>query len=137
MSKTIFFSWLYNPDSQHIQTNHYDRKKVLDMYYDGDYINTIFGRHIKVSEWKAFNYLIQSTTADLVIDRAVVIDRMLEGRKSFISHIVHDEVVIDFADEDRALATEIKDVFAKNKLDTFKVNLKAGQNYYDLENLLL
>ena len=136
-AKTTFFAWLYNPDSDYIKTNYYDRKKVLDMYYDGDYINTIFGRHIKVSEWKAFNYLIQSTTADLVIDRAVVIDRMLEGRKSFISHIVHDEVVIDFADEDRALATEIKDVFAKNKLDTFKVNLKAGQNYYDLENLLL
>jgi len=136
-AKTTFFAWMYNPDSDYIDTNHYNREKVLDRYYDGEYINTIFGRHIKVSNWKAFNYLIQSTTADLVIDRATVIDRMLEGRKSFISHIVHDEIVIDFADEDRDLLSEIKDVFAKNKLAVFKVNLKAGKNYYDLENLLL
>ena len=136
-AKTTFFAWMYNPDSEYIDTNHYNREKVLDRYYDGEYINTIFGRHIKVSNWKAFNYLIQSTTADLVVDRATVIDRMLEGRKSFISHIVHDEIVIDFADEDRDLLPEIKDVFAKNKLAVFKVNLKAGKNYYDLENLLL
>jgi hypothetical protein len=136
-AKTIFFAWLYNPESDSINTNYYDRKKVLDKYYDGDYINTIFGRHIKVDEWRAFNYLIQSTTADLVIDRAVAIDRMLEGRKSFISHIVHDEIVIDFDDEDRELLTEIKETFAANKLGIFMVNLKAGKNYYDLENLVL
>jgi len=136
-AKTLFFAWLYNPDSDSIDTNYYDRKKVLDKYYDGDYINTIFGRHIKVDDWRAFNYLIQSTTADLVIDRAVAIDRMLEGKKSFISHIVHDEIVIDFADEDRQMVTEIRDMFAANKLGTFMVNLKAGKNYYDLENLSL
>jgi hypothetical protein len=136
-AKTSFFAWLYNPDSDHIKTNYYDRKKVLDRYYDGEYINTVFGRHIKVSNWKAFNYLIQSTTADLVIDRAVAIERMLEGKKSFISHIVHDEIVIDFADQERDMVGQIRDMFAKNKLDTFKVNLKAGKNYYDLENLSL
>jgi hypothetical protein len=136
-AKTSFFAWLYNPDSDHIKTNYYDRKKVLDKYYDGEYINTVFGRHIKVSNWKAFNYLIQSTTADLVIDRAVAIERILEGRKSFISHIVHDEIVIDFADQEREMVGQIRDMFAKNKLDTFKVNLKAGKNYYDLENLSL
>ena len=48
-----------------------------------------------MEEWKAFNYLIQSTTADLVIERATAIDRMLKGTKSFISHIVHDEIVIE------------------------------------------
>jgi len=136
-AKTLFFAWLYNPDSDSIDTNYYDRKKVLDKYYDGDYINTMFGRHIKVDDWRAFNYLIQSTTADLVIDRAVAIDHMLEGKKSFISHIVHDEVVIDFDDEDRELLAEIKDTFATNKLGTFMVNLKAGKNYYDLENFSL
>ena len=136
-AKTLFFAWLYNPESDSIDTNYYDRKKVLDKYYDGDYISTIFGRHIKVDSWRAFNYLIQSTTADLVVDRAIAIDRMLEGKKSFISHIVHDEIVIDFDDEDRELLAKIKDTFAANKLGTFMVNLKAGKNYYDLENLSL
>jgi len=136
-AKTLFFAWLYNPDSEDISANYYDRKKVLDNYYDGDYINTVFGRYIQVGAWKAFNYLIQSTTADLVIERAIAINQMLEGKKSFISHIVHDEIVIDFADEDRQMVTEIRDMFAANKLGTFMVNLKAGKNYYDLENLSL
>lgn len=136
-AKTMFFAWFYNPESTYLQTNYYDREKVLAKYYDGDYINTIFGRHIQVSNWKAFNYLIQSTAADLVIDRAIAIEKMLEGRKSCISHIVHDEVVIDFALEDRDLLKEIKNTFATNRLDTFMVNLKAGANYYELEDLTL
>ena len=136
-AKTMFFAWLYNPDTPDLNSNHYDRKKVLDKYYDGDYITTVFGRHIKVNDWKALNYLIQSTTADLVIERAIEIDKMLEGKKTFISHIVHDEIVIDFADEDRDMIKEVKEVFAKNRLGRFEVNLKAGKNYYDLDNLVL
>jgi hypothetical protein len=136
-AKTLFFAWLYNPDSEEIDNKYYDRKKVLDKYYDGEYITTVFGRHIAVNDWKALNYLVQSTTADLVIERAIAIDKMLEGKKSFISHIVHDEVVIDFADEEREMIVEIKDAFAKNRLGKYGVNLKAGKNYYDLDNLIL
>jgi hypothetical protein len=72
-----------------------------------------------------------------VIERAIEIDKMLEGKKTFISHIVHDEIVIDFADEDRDMIKEVKEVFAKNRLGRFEVNLKAGKNYYDLDNLVL
>lgn len=136
-AKTKFFAWLYNPDSTSLAENCYDRKKVLDKYYDGEYINTVFERKIKVSAWKAFNYIIQSTTSDLVLERAVAIDKMLEGYKSCISHIVHDEVVIDFADKERHLVKKIKDVFAENKIGTFEVNLRAGKNYYDLGDLSL
>ena len=136
-AKTLFFAWLYNPESQLIETNYYDRKEVLDKYYVDGYINTIFDRRIKVDERKAFNYLIQSTTADLVLDRAVAIDRLLENKKSFISHIVHDEIVIDFADEDRGLVVDIRDAFAKNRLGNFMVNLSAGKDYYDMNRMSL
>ena len=84
---------------------------------------------------KAFNYLIQSTTSDIVLDRAVVIDKMLEGTKSFISHIVHDEIVLDMTDEDRKLIPDIKKVFAENALGSYLVNLNAGKNYLDLKEL--
>tara|TARA_Y100001938_G_C8054704_1_gene413785 strand:- start:856 stop:1539 length:684 start_codon:yes stop_codon:yes gene_type:complete len=134
-AKTIFFSWLYNPDSKTINTDYYDRKKVLDQYYESGYINTVFGRKIQVDERKAFNYLIQSTTADLVIERALAIDKFLQGRKSFISHIVHDELVIDLDDSEREIVTEIRDIFSDNKLGKFLVNLQAGKNYYDLNEL--
>jgi len=78
---------------------------------------------------------VQSTTSDLVIDRAVEIDKFLQNKKSFVSHIVHDEIAIDLSDEDRGLVPEIKEIFSNNKLDKFMVNLSAGKNYHDLEEL--
>ncbi len=104
-------------------------------WYDGTTIKTPFGRAIEVDERRALNYLIQSTTSDIVLERAVEIDKFLEGKKSFISHIVHDELVLDVADEERHLLPEIKELFANNKLDKFMVNVMAGKNYYDLGDL--
>ena len=130
-AKTIFFAWLYNPDSTAIQTECYDRRQLLETWYKEGHIQTPYGRSIKVEERKAFNYLIQSTTADRVLEKAVKIDELLAGRNSCISHIVHDEIVLDFADEDREILGSIKDVFE----DGFKANIKAGKNYFDLEDL--
>ena len=69
------------------------------------------------------------------IERAVAIDKFLEGKKSFISHIVHDELVLDISDDERQLVPDIKLMFSENKLDTYMVNVQAGKNYYDLEDL--
>ena len=66
---------------------------------------------------------------------AIAIDNFLEVRKSFISHIVHDELVIDLDDSEREIATEIRDIFSNNKLGKFLVNLQAGKDYYDLNEL--
>jgi hypothetical protein len=65
------------------------------------------------------------------------LDKFLENKKSFVSHIVHDEIVIDLADEERVLVPEIKDIFANNKLDKFLVNLSCGKNYGELKELQL
>ena len=131
-AKTLFFSWLYNPDSDVIQTDYYNRKKVLDKWYDGGYIYTPYKRKLVVDERKALNYLIQSTTSDRVLSRAVEIDKFLEGRKSFISHIVHDEIVIDFDNKERELMLDVKQIFEK---DNFKANINAGKNYLEFEEL--
>jgi len=133
LAKIDFFAWLYNPESDAITSNIYDREKVLDKYYDNGYISTPYGRKIKVEKRKALNYLIQSTTSDKVLDRAVSIDKMLEGRKSFISHIVHDEIVIDYHDEDRNMIDSIKEMFEQNWL----ANITAGKDYYNLSELKL
>jgi len=136
-AKTIFFSWLYNPDSRIINTDYYDRKKVLDRWYDGEYITTPFGRKIKIDSRRAFNYIIQSTTSDAVIDRAIEIDKYLSDKKSFISHIVHDEIVVDLDSKERELVHEIKSIFEETKLGTFMCNLNAGKNYSELMELKL
>ena len=78
------------------------------------------------------NYLIQSATSDRVLSRAVEIDELLRNTKSFISHIVHDEIVVDLCDEDRGLLLYIKEIFEK---DNYKANISAGKNYFDFEEL--
>jgi len=131
-AKTNFFSWLYNPESDVICSDLYNREKVLDKWYDGWYISTPFKRKIKVPAKKALNYLIQSTTSDRVMTRATEIDSLLGERKSFISHIVHDELVLDFHESDRDLLPKIKDIF---ETDNFMANVKIGPNYLDLKDL--
>jgi hypothetical protein len=131
--KVRFFAWLYDPSSDDIKSNQYDRKKVLDKWYTKGYINTPYGRHIKVEERKALNYLLQSTTSDRVLAKAVVIDKFLVENKctSYISHIVHDELVIDYSDEDRKHIPQIKEIFE----DGYLCNLTAGKDYYNLKDL--
>jgi len=137
-AKVRFFAWLYDPYSKDtISASHYDKEKLLDTWYDSEYIGTPHGRQIKVDSRRALNYLLQSTTSDLVLERAVALDKYLENKKSFISHIVHDEVVIDLADEDRSLVPEMKELFSHNKLDKFLVRLTCGKNYHDLKELAL
>jgi hypothetical protein len=71
------------------------------------------------------------------MERAIALDKFLEDKQSFVSHIVHDEVVIDLVDSERDLVPQIKEVFAENKLDTFLVNLTCGKNYGELQELVL
>ena len=130
-AKLAFFAWLYNPDSNEIRTSVYDKEKILDKYYVDGYINTPYGRKIEVDQRKALNYLIQSTTADRVLEKAVKVDKMLEGKRSFISIIIHDEIVIDYCDEERNLIAEIKKEFEGDYLS----NVRGGKNLYDLSEL--
>tara|TARA_R110002020_G_scaffold9035_11_gene36192 strand:- start:887 stop:2071 length:1185 start_codon:yes stop_codon:yes gene_type:complete len=136
-AKIRFFAWLYNYDSDDDEFGKYHRDRLLQEWYHDDYIATPFGRKISVDTRKALNYLIQSTTADLVLDRAIALNTWLQDYKSFVSHIVHDEVVIDLSDDERHLVPDIKNIFSDNKLDKFLVNLTCGKNYYELQELKL
>ena len=131
-AKTFFFSWLYNPESKKIENTIYNRELLNERYYHNGYVCTPFGRELFVNDYKSVNYLIQSTTADLVNERAVALDKFLSDKKTFISHIVHDEVVLDMPNSERYLIPEIKKIFSQNSLAEFKTNLRAGKDYYDI-----
>ena len=136
-AKVRFFSSFYNPQDNSLDESIYSRKYVLDKHYDGERVSTPFGRSIKVDQRRAFNYVIQSTTSDLTIDRAVALDKALEGSDSKVAFIVHDEIVLDIKEEDRYKIPELKEVFQNNKLGSFRANVKAGKNYGDLRELNL
>jgi hypothetical protein len=131
--KVRFFAWLYDPESNDVKNSVYDKEKVLDKWYKNGYITTPYGRKILVEKRKALNYLLQSTTSDRVLSKAVKIDEYLTNNdcKSYISHIVHDELVIDYSDTDRDHLEAIKEIFH----DGYLVNVKAGKDYLNLKEL--
>lgn len=131
-AKIKFFAWLFNPDSKLVDSKNYNRKTVLDKWYQNGEIISPYKRKIKVEERKALSYLVQSTTNDRILDRAIEIDALLEGRKSYIAFFIHDEVAIDFAQEDKDLLPKIKEIFEHGG---FKSNISVGRDYYNLRNL--
>ena len=76
------FSWLYNPKSLNKSLEMcYNKNYILEKYYDGSHVNTIFDRKIESDDHHALNYIIQSTTSDLFLKQAIKIWKLLKGKK--------------------------------------------------------
>jgi DNA polymerase I-like protein with 3'-5' exonuclease and polymerase domains len=81
------------------------------------------------------NYLVQSTSTDLVFEQVCKIHNLLKNKKSYISFLVHDSVVIDLAKEDRSIVNELVNVFSDTLLGTFPVNISIGKHYGSLRKI--
>jgi hypothetical protein len=136
-AKKEIFSWLYG--SKKIDTKKYENyfglNKLMEQKYDGRIITSLYGRKIESDQFHSLNYLIQSSTTELFLDQVSKINKILKDKKSFISFLVHDSVVIDLAKEDKKLINIILSTFAKTKLGTFPVNISAGKDYGQLRKL--
>jgi len=133
-SKEKTFAWLYNASASNKKLEKmFDKQKILDYYYDGEFVNTHYNRRLPVDHKKALNYVIQSTTSDLVLKQAVKINKLLE--KSFIAFIVHDSVVIDVHRDDQEKLNEIIDVFSNTDFGRFKTNVALGKNFGEMRKI--
>ena len=135
-AKKRIFSWLYNPaaEDEHLE-KFYNRNLILKEHWDGDKITNPFGRKIPADAKHALNYIIQSTTSDLFLRRILELAKLLHSRKSFISFLIHDSVVIDLDKSERHLVQEITEIFAKTDFSKFLVNMKAGKNYGEMKEI--
>ena len=135
-AKKRFFAWLYNPNSDDsLSSGQYDRDEILSRYRLYDSVETLFKRKIKCDDFHAFNYLIQSTCADMVLDRMVAIYKLLEGRKSYVAFTLHDSVILDFASEDKDLIKTIIEEYKNTKLGNFKTTISAGKDLYNINKI--
>jgi DNA polymerase I-like protein with 3'-5' exonuclease and polymerase domains len=134
-AKVKFFATLYNVNDMSLNGSVYSREGVLSKFYKDGKINTPTGRCIEVDQRRALSYLIQSTTSDLTLDRAVALDKALEGSKSKVAFVVHDEVVLDLAEEDKERIIELKEIFENNKLGRFMANTAAGKTFGAMKEL--
>lgn len=136
-AKQKIFSWLYNPKSKDKKASvAYKRDEVLAKHWDGERINTPFGRTIEADEKHALNYLIQSTSSDVFLDRALAIHDFLKNKKSNISMLIHDSVIVDVASEDLNDVKQMVNIFSDTALGSYRVGASAGRNFGDLRKLL-
>ena len=127
-AKTKLFAWLYNEDSQSIESDFYDREILKQKFYIDGHIETPFGRTIPCPVRKALNYLLQSTSSDNTLDRFCKLSNFLRATKSHVAFVVHDSVVIDLHRDDRRLIPQLKEMFENTRLGKFKVNCSLGKN---------
>jgi hypothetical protein len=134
--KKKVFAWLYNPKASNKKLEAFFRRgDALKEYYHDGFVHTPFGRKIKTTDHKALNYLVQSTTSDLFLTQLIKINKMLEGKRSYISFCVHDSAVIDFSDDDRDLLKKVVETFSDTQFGCFKASLSAGKDYGGLKKL--
>jgi len=135
-SKKRIFSWLYNPNAEDKQLSKlYNRERIKEMFWDGKYVKTLFHRKIEADEYHSVNYTIQSTCSDMILDKAIAINDMLRGRKSKIAFIIHDSIVLDYADEDGDFINAIYWEFMSTPFGMFKTNVSGGRNFGEMYNL--
>ena len=136
-AKRDLFAWLYG--SQKVDGTKYEKmfglNKVMDRFYDGETITNFFKRKIKSDNFHKLNYLVQSTSNDLVLEQVVKLNNFLKNNKSFISFIVHDSVVIDLSKEDREQVNDLIRMFSRTALGTFPVNISIGKDYGSLRKI--
>ena len=132
-AKKQIFAWLYNPTSTAVDTDYYDKKKVLSKFYKEGVVSTPFGRKIPSDDFHALNYLIQSTSSDNFLDRASAIQRYCKGLKTNVAFLVHDSIVLDVPLEEKERIKEIVQIFENTKLGKFKVNINVGRNLGELK----
>tara|TARA_Y100000592_G_scaffold101037_1_gene184801 strand:+ start:28219 stop:29403 length:1185 start_codon:yes stop_codon:yes gene_type:complete len=135
-AKQSFFAWLYNPDSQGPFDNYYDRKTVLQKYWDSSgFVQTPFGRKISSTDRLSLNYLLQSSTNDAIMESLVKAMQSLEGFQGSIAFVVHDSVVLDCTRADAAKLNLFKKNLEETRFGKYQCSFHIGKNFGELRRV--
>jgi hypothetical protein len=134
-AKQKIFSWLYDDKINTLAEKVYDKQVIIDKFYNGSEVNTVYNRKIVCDKEHAVNYVIQSTATDLVVEQAHKIQEILKNKKSFIAFYLYDSVVLDFHKDDLKLLKEIKETFANTRFGSFLANVSIGKNFGQMEKM--
>jgi DNA polymerase I-like protein with 3'-5' exonuclease and polymerase domains len=83
----------------------------------------------------ALSYLVQGTTAEMVLRQAVKIDEFLKDHKSFISFTIHDSIIVDIPKEEVHLVKKLLTIFGNTELGHFLVNSSVGSDFGNMREV--
>jgi DNA polymerase-1 len=92
---------------------------VVRMVEQRGWVKSKYNRIYKLERdkgYKAVNYLIQGTSADLLSERMIEVHKFLTGTKSRMVLQVHDEIICEIHKDDILLVEKIRDILQENSL---------------------
>ena len=105
---------------------------INDVYKELGYIINPFGTLIKPNKsYAAFNNYVQSTAADIVVDKLFEIKEWTKDKKSSLIFQVFDSFVFDISPDEENAIEEIYNILYKYNDMTFEVESKGGNNYFE------
>lgn len=143
VAKETATSWLYNSKSDLAVkydkqlSEFYNKEALKTCYWVDGYVHTPFKRKIEADDYHAVSYLNQSTLIDLFHRQILKMNKLLEGKKSFVSFLVHDCLVLDLAEDDKVLLADLIRTLSDTQWGTFPVNVKIGPNYGEMKKVKL
>jgi len=142
-AKRIVIEWLYNSSNpvyhKYAQSldSVFKKEALKQLYWVDGKVHTPFGRKIESDEHHAIPYLNQSTFIDLFHRQVIKIDDYLQGKKSFIAFLLHDELVIDMSDDEKEHILGILKILQNTQFGKFLCNIKVGRDYGNMKKLKL
>jgi hypothetical protein len=135
-AKKRAFQWLYGKTSPNKTLEKiYDKTKIKEDYFHGHYVKTPFERVIECDDDHAINYVIQSTTADIVLEKAFEIQNYLNNRKTNLAFIIHDCIILDVSKKDLDIIEEVGRMFSNTRFGDFRSSIKAGKNLGEMREI--
>jgi hypothetical protein len=105
---------------------------INDVYKEIGYIVNPFGTLIKPNKtYAAFNNYVQSTAADIVVDKLEEIKQWSKNKKSSLIFQVFDSFVFDISPEDKNAVEELYNILYKYNDMIFEIEYKRGRNYFE------
>lgn len=110
-------------------------KEIIEESNQNGYLINKWGSIIKPEkDYAGFNNYLQSTAAEIVVDKILEIKELLKPHRSQFIFQVHDSLVFDIHPEEVELVQIIAKSMSYNKGMMFSVNYKSGINYRDLSS---
>jgi len=128
-AKQKIFSWLYDTKNDVLAEKTYDKQLIIDKFWNGNEVETVYNRKIQCDKDHAVNYVIQSTSSDLVLEQAYKVHKLLSGKKSYVAFYLYDSIVLDFHFDDLQLLKQVANTFADTRFGKFLTNVSVGRDY--------
>lgn len=140
-AKSISTQWLYdarNEDTKKYDENlskFYSKSKLFTNFWRNGIVSTPYSRNISADAHHVISYLCQSTLIDLFHRQLIKVFHLLDGMKTRIAFMVHDQVVFDLKEDEKKILPEIIKTISNTPYGTFPAKVEIGPNFYDMKKV--